>query len=240
MTVSTKNPQLIKTCEEAFHHSEFQAYRKQILDTFPFLSTFDSQDLITKDLFSSPVFDHPHLIATWKSIAGCSLHQKKVVSVVDQQLLLLYFGIYLDDPSLNKGKAEVFKFIYGKDKVLQFIKNYPIQTVGAIIVPFHTTKVELLRWIDDHWDEINKLSKLPECVSDHLPNNLKVGVEINQLLSEKHTYAEIADRLSEKYPEDARLMDESQIKVIYHRLISYTKKQLLANQLLRYLWGNNE
>lgn len=81
---------------------------------------------------------------------------------------------------------------------------------------------------------------LPKFTLDYLPKNILIGKEIADLRDTGATFAEITNKLSEKYPDDEQLKEEARVKVVYNRYKRYLINGTLSLFSLNSLKGNTK
>lgn len=233
-------PEKIQEILNSFATNEqFQLGRKAFIQQFPQLGSFSINDYIGDNFFDLPIFKHLSMVTSWKDIPDCNLHLREVKTEQDNTLLLFYFNFMVDMKSIEQKGLPLFTLLHGKQNIVSTLSNFESEEISSILIPFQTSKEELHQWVDDNWHNIQKNGeKLPEFTPSYIPINLSIGQEIAELRSKKLTFAEISNKLSEKYPDDERLMDENQVKLIFHRFKEYFEESQKSIKILNSLKRN--
>lgn len=238
--VFEKTPKKIQEILDSFSKNEkFQLGRKAFIQQFPQLDSFSISDHIGENFFDLPIFKHLSMVASWKDIPDCNLHLREVKTEQDNTLLLFYFNFMVDVKNMEQKGLPLFTLLHGKQNIISTLSNFDGEEISSILIPFQTSKEELHQWVDDNWHNIQKNGeKLPEFTPSYIPINLSIGQEILQLRNKKKTFEEISIELSEKYPEDERLADYNQVKIIFHRFKEYSEKGQKSIKILNSLKRN--
>lgn len=203
-------------------NEQFQLRRKEFIRQLPRLDSFSISDYVGENFFDLPIFKHLSMVVSWKDIPDCNLHLREVKTEQDNTLLLFYFNFMVDVKSVERKGLPLFTLLHGKQNIISTLSNFEGEEITSILIPFQTSKEELHQWVDDNWQNIQKNGEnLPEFTPNYIPINLSIGQEIFQLRNKKKTFEEISIELSEKYPEDERLADYNQVKIIFHRFKEY-------------------
>lgn len=212
-----------------------------LLQYFPELKNFSIDNHIGQDLFSLPIFNDERIKLSWQSIPDCNLHLKQVKSFTDGITLFNYFNICVDLTKLSIPPLPIFAFAYRKDRIADFLNEYPTKKLVAIFMPFKTNKKQLHQWIDDNWLKIKqKQNYLLDSPDRKIPKNIQISEEIKQLRATGLTFKEIAEQFLEKYPQDDRLKDESAIRGIYTRYKKYLVSGIIASHLSKFISRYNK
>jgi len=150
----------------------------------------------------------------------CSLVNGGPLSVADSIALYYLYDAVIEYEAIESATKPLV-FIAEKRQLGLIAKKYPDDVCG-IVLPFNISQNELVDWIQQNWASIQKLvGELPKFKPAYLPQNLEIGEEITKLKDQGQTFEEISNYLSEKYPDDSRMFDANQIKLIYHRHHEY-------------------
>lgn len=222
-----------------FTNEQFKSGQKYLIEKFPQLNSFSIHDHIGENFFDLPICKDSGLIESWRNIPDCNLHLGKVETEQDNSLLLYFFNFMVEVKSVEQNGLPLFTLIHGKQNIVSTLSNFESEEISSILIPFQTSKEELHQWVDDNWHNIQKNGeKLPEFTPSYIPINLSIGQEIFQLRNKKKTFEEISIELSEKYPEDERLADYNQVKIIFHRFKEYSEKGQKSIKILNSLKRN--
>lgn len=152
------------------------------------------------------------------------LHQ---FNLTDEWLRFIAIAIFFNaivDLNKNPGFLDdkPFVFVAGKKNIAAKLHDFEGQEILALLVPFHSSKQQYHQWIDNHWTEVERAMDhhLVKSVPflDYL-QNYSLGLEIESLRKQDKTFKQISDILSSKYPDDDRLCDYGQIKIIHKRFL---------------------
>ncbi|MBI2196125.1 hypothetical protein HYU45_00770 [Candidatus Daviesbacteria bacterium] len=104
------------------------------------------------------------------------------------------------------------------------------EPIGALIVYEQVTKNQLTKWIENNWKILKDLMQELPKVSFPKSTMLDISKEIADLRDRKHKlFREIASDLTDKYPDDMRVTDETWVKETYrrykNRLRAFTKNK---------------
>lgn len=138
---------------------------------------------------------------------------------IDQMMLLIIFNACIDLDYFTGSLTRSIDFIVGKKNIATAMFDYPYE-IGAILLPYISSKRQLFAWIDKNWNDIeskmdSKLLKNPYLIRIH--KNTELAVEIVDLKDNQHkSFSKISTILTDKYPEDKRLTDEVWIKDTYY------------------------
>lgn len=214
-------------------NEQFQSGRKSLAQQFPQINSFSIHNHIGENFFDLPICKDLSLIESWRNIPDCNLHLGKVETEQDNSLLLYFFNFMVEVKSVEQNGLPLFTLLHGKQNIVSTLSNFDGEEISSILIPFQTSKEELHQWVDDNWHNIQKNGeKLPEFTPSYIPINLSIGQEILELRDKKLTFAEISNQLSEKYPDDERLMDENQVKLIFHRFKEYFEESQKSIKIL--------
>lgn len=126
--------------------------------------------------------------------------------------LLIAFNAFI-----NFHRDPQFLFLVDQEDIVNEIQGSKKSPIGALIFFEQTSKRALINWINLNWedmqDRVEKLAKTPSVRS----TNLSIAEEIHKLRGEGKKYAQISTLLSEKYPDDNRVYDESWVKETHRR-----------------------
>lgn len=215
--------------------------KKAFAKVFPQTNSFSILDHIGENFFDLPICKDPILIKIWSETPDCNLHLGKVKTNQDNTLLLHLFNFMIDIKNVEQTGLPLFTLLHGKKNIILTLSNFEGEEISSILIPFQTNKNEMHQWIDDNWHNIQKNGKkLRKFIPRYIPINLPIGQEIHKLRSKKLTFAEISNKLSEKYPDDERLMDENQIKLIFHRFKEYLEGGQKSIKILNSLKRNTK
>jgi hypothetical protein len=181
---------------------------------------------IGKNLMDYPPFNNEYIISTFKAISDNLCRNMGITSDFHiQMILLMLFNAFVNLESFGGSISKPIQFIVGKKNIAGATHDYSYE-IGAIIIPYNTTKNKLIEWIRQNWSNIDKqigdnLETNPYLLRVH--RNTTLALEIIELKEEKKmTFPEIATYLFTKYPDDERVADETWVKDNY-----YTHKLLL-------------
>lgn len=135
-------------------------------------------------------------------------------------LLLIFFNAFIDVDYFEGFITAPIQFILGRKQIASSMFDYPHE-VGAIVIPFNMSQRTLVKWIEskENWESIQKqmdenLTPDPYLLRLHI--NTEIAVEIVELKDRQgKSYKEVADYLSEKYPDNNRVKDSEWVKKIY-------------------------
>lgn len=220
---------------------QFQLRKNFFIQKFPQINSFSIKNHIGENFFDLPVSKDLSLMEYWRKIPNCNLHLGKVETEQDNSILLDLFNLIIEVKKVEQNGLPLFTLLHGKQNIVSTLSNFESEEISSILIPFQTSKEELHQWVDDNWDNIQKNGeKLPEFTPSYIPINLSIGQEIAELRAKKLTFAEISNQLSEKYPDDERLMDENQVKLIFHRFKEYFEESQKSIKILNSLKRNTK
>lgn len=214
---------------------------KEILGKFfPEIKSFSISDHIGENLFELEIFKNQKLLNTWSQITDCNLHLGMVLNDTDNIHLFNFLGFCIN-MEMDDLSFPMFKFVQGREKLLNITNNFLNDDLSAIFIPLQTSKKELLTWINENWSQIKiENQKLPKFTPNHIPKNLLLGEEISDLKTKELTFAKISDILMEKYPDDKKLVDPNHIKTIHKRFIEYKENGITSAIVLNSLHSNTK
>lgn len=122
---------------------------------------------------------------------------------------------------------EPFLFMTTNEDILDEVQKHQKhkEPIGALLVYKQVTKNQLIKWIEDNWNIIKDLMQELPKVSFPKSTMLDISKEIADLRDKQDKlFREIAGVLTDKYPDDLRVTDETWVKETYRRY----KKRLRA------------
>jgi len=135
--------------------------------------------------------------------------------------LLVYFNAFIALEYFEGLVERDFEFVPTKALTAYKLHTFKHE-VGTILIPYHSSKKKFKDWVDKNWENMEKemdnhLFEGTGILEVH--KNAVLGEEIDSLLKEEKTFPEISTTLTDKYPEDKRLTDPEQIRIIHKRYI---------------------
>lgn len=90
---------------------------------------------------------------------------------IDQMMLLIIFNACIDLDYFTGSLTRSFDFIVGKKNIATAMFDYQYE-IGAILLPYISSKRQLIAWVDKNWDEMtnkmdSKLLKNPYLIRIH-------------------------------------------------------------------------
>lgn len=150
--------------------------------------------------------------------ASLGLHE----SMVDQFVLLICFNAWIDFKYFKGFISYPIQFVLKKREIASKMFDYPNE-IGAILIPYATTKHQFIKWIEENWkNEIeSKLENTDNLTSNpfliRLHRSIEISTEIIQLRDrENKSFSEISSILTDKYPNDDRVQSEEWVKETYY------------------------
>lgn len=199
-----------------------KAYLSPLLKIPP--EGFDITSCLGKNYDDLQVFNNPLVSMLTVSLPQSLLAKYNLTGVwIKFFLLSAYFNVVVDVVT-NPGFLDGFPitFAVGKKAISSKLFDLGEDEAIGLLLPFHSSKSRVHKWIDDHWTEI-------ETAMDHnfvkdvpllsVMKNWSLGKEIEELKQAKNTYKQIAVIMTDKYPDDERLCDLDQIKKIHKRYL---------------------
>jgi hypothetical protein len=180
-----------------------------------------------KDLLAHPFFQTDYASFLLKALPKQALAQFNVSDDWMMQLvLIMFFDAVIDLEYFQAMIDRKFEFVLGKKNISGRMFEYP-QELGAILIPYNSNKQQLKDWIDSNWQDIEE--QMDHALIEFQPflkeyQNLEIGKEIDELKKEKLSYKEISIKLVDKYPNDSRLTDYSNVKKMHHRYLSLVNR----------------
>lgn len=220
---------------------EILSVKETLFKLFPELKSFDITKYIGTNFLDLPLLKNTQILATFQNTPGCNLHLGQANTLVDNNLLILYFNCCVNQRISSVEDPSIFAFFSGKQTIISRLGNYPSDHISAILIPLQTSKKQLIQWINDNWQSIKTGNdRLPKFALDQLPKNLLLGKEIAEMKTPSVTFSEISNILSEKYPKDIRLFDEAHVKTMYNRYMKYLANNLKSLISINSLKGNTK
>lgn len=139
-----------------------------------------------------------------------------------------FFMIIAFNAFQNIEPTPPFLFMASKEDIVDEVQKSK-ESIGALLVYEKTTKNQLVKWIEGFWPIIEgEMEKLP-AVTYQKSTLLDISKEIADLREHKKMlFREIANHLTDKYPHDKRVTDETWVKETYKRykdrLKAFTKR----------------
>lgn len=201
---------------------EFISQKIAIQSSFPELASFSAINHFGVNFLDLPILKNRQILTVFEHTQGCHLHMGEATSQIDQVLLFLFFNCCLNTKITKVEDIALFTFASGKQEIISTLNSFPSEHISAILIPLQTSRKKLITWILNNWPSIKEGNdSLPKFSLDYLPKNILIGKEIADLKDAGHTFAEITDMLSDKYPDDDQLKEEARINVIYNRYKRY-------------------
>lgn len=156
-------------------------------------------------------------------LPGCALGKdNKPLVAFDAIILMLCANVMIDLRAIKSLSTPLFRHVVGKTKIMEVVGKYPSEQLSSILIPYSTSKSELIQWIEDSWDQIKKSqAKLPKFRTNYLPKELEVHEQIYAWRNEGLSFKDIVAELLKQYPDDKRFMSESDIRKMYQRHVKY-------------------
>jgi len=135
--------------------------------------------------------------------------------------LMVYFNAFIALEYFQGFVERDFEFVPTKALTAYKLHTFKHE-VGTILIPYHSSKRKLKDWIDKNWDNVEK--QMDEHLFEgtgilEMHKNTVLGEEIDTLLKQVKTYPKVATKLIDKYPEDKRLADPEQVRIMHKRYI---------------------
>lgn len=135
--------------------------------------------------------------------------------------LLVYFNAFIALEYFEGLVERDFEFVPTKALTAYKLHTFKYEA-GSIIIPYHSSKQKLKDWIDKNWENIerdmdNHLFEGTGILEIH--KNTVLGEEIDSLVKTEKSFPEISTILTDKYPEDKRLTDPEQVRIIHKRYL---------------------
>lgn len=135
--------------------------------------------------------------------------------------LLVYFNSFIALEYFEGLVERDFEFVPTKALTAYKLHTFKHE-VGTILIPYHSSKQKFKDWIDKNWENMeqdmdNHLFEGTGILEIH--KNTILGEEIDSLLKEEKTFPDISTILTDKYPEDKRLTDPEQVRIIHKRYL---------------------
>ena len=160
-----------------------------------------------------------------KDLERLTTHYSRPSQFDTQFFMLIAFNAFQ-----NIIPYEPFLFMTTNEDILDEVQKHQKdkEPIGALLVYEQVTKNQLIKWIEDNWKIIKDLMQELPKVSFPKSTVLDISKEIADLRDrERKKFWEIADYLTNKYPDDPRVTDESWVKETYrrykNRLRAFTK-----------------
>lgn len=157
------------------------------------------------------------------SLPGCALGKENMpLTAFDAIILMLCANVMIDLRAITSLSVPLFRHIVGKTKIMEVVGKYPSEQIASILIPYSTSKNELIQWVEDSWDQIKESqAKLPKFRTNYLPKELEVHEQIYSWRNQGLSFKDIVAELLKQYPDDKRFMSESDIRKMYQRHVKY-------------------
>lgn len=140
--------------------------------------------------------------------------------LIENIALLTVFNAFIDLEDINIKLDYDIEFLANKDEIASKFWKYPYE-IAAIIIPYNATRRQVKQFIDKNGKEMDE--KINYNLSNrlrfsHIYKNSLIASEIIHLKDyENKSFSEISTILTDKYPDNEGISDESVIRVIYDR-----------------------
>lgn len=239
---ATRVPKSTRKAFDTLEHNPEVLKRKEAIHLyFPELTAFSVKNHFGVNFLDLPILKNTKILTVFEHTPDCHLYMGKATSETDRVLLFLYFNCCLNKKISKTKEPSLFVFSSGRHAIISTLNNFPSEHISAILIPLQTSKKKLITWINNNWSSIKESNKhLPKFTLDYLPKNILIGKEIADLRDTGATFAEITNKLSEKYPDDEQLKEEARVKVVYNRYKRYLINGTLSLFSLNSLKGNTK
>lgn len=135
--------------------------------------------------------------------------------------LIIYFNAFIALEHFQGLIERDFEFVPTKALTAYKLHTYKHET-AAILIPYNSSKKKLKDWIDANWEDMEK--QMDEHLFEgtgilKMHKNTILGEEIDNLYKENGTYPKVSTVLVDKYPNDLRLTDPEQVRIIHKRYL---------------------
>jgi len=141
-------------------------------------------------------------------------------------ILLLYFNAFVDLRFFSPFLDQKFEYVVGKKQIVSRLFDYGDKEVIAILVPFNASYNKFDLWAKKIWKQMQTDGdQFVQKDNDILKTsqNIQIAHEIGELIKQGKTISQIADLLTDKYPNDLRFTDTDNIKKIHARYLASQK-----------------
>jgi len=144
--------------------------------------------------------------------------------------LMVYFNAFIALEYFQGFVERDFEFVPTKALTAYKLHTFKHE-VATILIPYHSSNKKFKEWVDKNWDSMEK--QMDEHLFEgtgilEMHKNTVLGEEIDTLLKKVKTFPKVATKLIDKYPEDKRLADPEQVRIIHKRytddLASFAKQ----------------
>lgn len=156
-------------------------------------------------------------------LPGCALGKESIpLTAFDAIILMLCSNTMIDLRAIKSLSTPLFRHVVGKTKIMEVVDKFPSEQLASILIPYSTSKSELIAWVEDSWGQIKESqTKLLKFHTNYLPKELEVHEQIYTWRNEGLSFKDIVAELLKQYPDDKRFMSESDIRKMYQRHVKY-------------------
>lgn len=242
ITIAKKVPKRTRDAfDSLLDNPEILRVKETLSKSSPELKSFDITNHLGINFLELPILKNEQLLLILKSTPGCNLHMGKVESIIDNIMLFQVFNCCLNQKIGKVEEPPIFVYLSGKQSILAELTTYPTNDLSVIVMPLKTSKKRLIDWINRNWELIQQSNRhLPKFSLDQLPKNIAIGKEIADLRDGGLTFSQITTKLSDQYPNDDRLLDESHVKTMYDRYKKFVVNGIKSLVSIKSLKGNTK
>lgn len=207
-------------------NQELHHYIEQIRAIYNPNNNADIKSFIGKNLFDNSevaeVLNNTLLIFPEHLLSTYGIHKDFIINIA----LLMYFNAVIDIEDFQVFKNYDIELVATKKEITNKLWDLPYEAC-AIIIPYSSSARKLKKYIDNHTAEINNLmdkTLFKNTFLNKINENTEIATEIIILHDQdRKTFDDISKILTDKYPDNASLFEETYINKLYHRHKEFRK-----------------